>query len=203
MVCTNDSIYEIIKRSKYSDEFSTLYTQTPVIGKESCWKPLGDKISSNEKSSSLIIPPEKYIVINVCCKLFFSGNTLDSFDEIMKTVTMFSSGILQRTLHVFRKNNSISIVIDKVCKYENENSYVHEYAGRMDKLLTLVNSKISTKFVVEFAKKYGINFDSLSEINFSSNIETYNTIEEAFKIIHDLNNDLNNDYLIKKECITI
>ena len=42
----NASIYEIINRSKYSETMitlSNLYISNPIIGKESCWNPLGGR----------------------------------------------------------------------------------------------------------------------------------------------------------------
>ena len=86
MTDTVDSIYEIINRSKYPNDVTDLYIHNPIIGKVSCWEPLGNKLSANEKIAIANIPSEKYFTIRL------DGKNFSSVVPVLVRLGLFSSG---------------------------------------------------------------------------------------------------------------
>lgn len=209
-----DSIYEIIARSKYGENpFDGLYIQNPIIGKESCWSPLGTKLSNNEKVCMNIIEPNKYFTIRADGKSFskvvphlqrlgiLESGYSTCFENIMKTVAQEVTLKYQRVLFVFTQSDEITILFDKVDQHESSNVvFTHEFSGRKDKLMTLVSSLITYVFNREVFKlcgrfvfaKYDISeaqfklnelLENLPDIIFDARVGTYDTLADAFELI--------------------
>jgi tRNA(His) 5'-end guanylyltransferase len=155
---TNVTIYDIIARSKYPEPEMSNYLTTPVIGKTSCWNPLGDKLCANEKSCPSVIPPGKYYSIRADGKNFSSsvvpmltklgifapGYSVD-FEQVMTLVTHKLCTRFRGVLYAFTQSDEITIIIDKVQRSEQ----VHEFGGRRDKLLSLASSFITNEFTMD------------------------------------------------------
>jgi tRNA(His) 5'-end guanylyltransferase len=152
------TIYDIIARSKYPEIEMTNYLATPIIGKASCWNPLGDKLSANEKSCPSIIPPGKYYSIRADGKnfssrvvpmltklgLFDPGYSID-FEQVMTLVTHKLCTRFRGVLYAFTQSDEITIIIDKI----HQSEQVHEFGGRRDKLLSLASSFITNEFTMD------------------------------------------------------
>lgn len=202
-----ENIYEIIKRSKYPDTLYENYIQNPIIGKESCWNPLGDKLSLNEKTCPSIISPEKYFTIRADGKNFSSvlpklkklgilekGYSI-RFENIMKTIAHKISLHLQRVLFVFTQSDEITILIENIKNESNslnQNEIVHEFGGRKDKLISLTSSFISSVFTQEIFKicleqnNNTIPQELLLQmpvIIFDARIGVYDSLQDAFELI--------------------
>ena len=198
---TCDTIYDIIKRSKYAAEVTPLYICNPVIGKESCWNPLGTKISSNEKNSPLNVAPNKYMTIRLDGKNFskvvprlqilgiFSKGYSVEFENIMKEIARYLTKSFCKVLYEFTQSDEITIVIDNV-NYPSDGNYVHEHGGRKDKLITLASSRVSAKFTTEVIKLVASKkldmletLEKLPEMTFDARLGSYDTLEEAFELV--------------------
>lgn len=158
------TIYDIIARSNYPESELPNYLATPIIGKASCWTPLGDKLSANEKSCPNIIPPGKYYsiradgknfsscVIPILTKLglFTPGYSVD-FEQIMTLVTHKLCTRFRGVLYAFTQSDEITIIIDKVQqpKQGGQPEQVHEFGGRRDKLISLASSFITSEFTMD------------------------------------------------------
>lgn len=152
------TIYDIIARSKYPEIEMSNYLATPTIGKVSCWNPLGDKLSANEKSCPSIIPPGKYYSIRADGKnfsssvvpiltklgLFTPGYSVD-FEQVMTLVTHKLCTRFHGVLYAFTQSDEITIIIDKVHLPEQG----HEFGGRRDKLISLASSFITNEFTMD------------------------------------------------------
>lgn len=161
------TIYDIIARSKYPEPEMTNYLATPIIGKASCWNPLGDKLSANEKSCPCIIPPGKYYSIRADGKnfsssvvpmltklgLFAPGYSVD-LEQVMTLVTHKLCTRFRGVLYAFTQSDEITIIIDKVQPPEQQGHHqcseqVHEFGGRRDKLISLASSFITNEFTMD------------------------------------------------------
>lgn len=204
---STDAIYDVIFRSNYPEELTLLYKNNPIIGKATCWNPLGDKISAIEKSCPDIISPDKYFTIRLDGKTFgsvvhalrsmgiFSKGYSVEFENIMITIARYAAEAFKGVLYVFTQSDELTILVDKIRVPEGivgtaQNGYVHEHGGRRDKLETLSSSKVATKFLKEVIKLglvkevLGVNdIDRLPDISFDARIGTYDTLQEAFELI--------------------
>jgi tRNA(His) 5'-end guanylyltransferase len=197
----SDSIYDIITRSKYAEKEYSGYQSNPIIGKVACWDPLGDKLSATEKACPRVIESDKYFTIRADGKNFsrivpqlvnmglFEPGYSFQFERIMKTIALKLSTQFSRVLYVFTQSDEITMVIDKVTQPLNANVEVHDYAGRRDKLISLVSSFISSTFTMELAKlcvernlQSMIDAD-LPTIMFDARIGTYDSLSDAFELI--------------------
>jgi len=189
------SIYDIIERSKIpiNDELS--YTPYPIISK-SIWSALGDKLSNNENATTnnKNILPEECFTIRLDGKNFkrllpilknigiLSGSYSTEFEEIMKKISHYISTKFQGVLYVFTQSDEITILIN------NAINNVHDYNGRIRKLISISAGLVSSKFmylIMELAISKGIDIKLLSslDIAFDSRIGKYNTLMEAFELI--------------------
>jgi tRNA(His) 5'-end guanylyltransferase len=204
-----DSIYDIIARARISDdieiEYNKLYTPNPIIGKASCWDPLGTKLSANEKVCPVIISSDKYFTIRADGKNFstvvpalkslgiFESGYSTSFENIMKTLAEKFTKKFQRVLYVFTQSDEITILIDKVHQVEGHDLQPHEYSGRRDKLISLAASFATNVFNQEIFKlccdKFTSNTELLNVISklptiiFDARIGTYDNFLSAFELI--------------------
>lgn len=203
-----ESIYDIIYRSKYGEE-NELYISNPVIGKASCWNPLGDKLSANEKCCPQIINPEKYFTIRLDGKNFstvipklkqmqiFEMGYSVHFENIMKTIANKVATHFSRVLYVFTQSDEITILFNKVENIEGRSEQFHEFSGRKDKLMTLASSYVTQifnkelfKLCVSFVFDKSTNFAELTElienlptIIFDARVGIYDTLSDAFELI--------------------
>ena len=66
-----NNIYDVIARSRYPDKEVEGYLSSPIIGKQSIWNPLGDKLSSNEKAMMPThVPHRSYFTVRLDGKGF-------------------------------------------------------------------------------------------------------------------------------------
>ena len=204
------NIYEVIKKSKYSDNQTDLYSENPIIGKHTVWDPLGTKVSRGEKLSPSNIPYDKFISIRLDGKnfssvvpklrslcIFSSGYSLE-FENIMKYLANFATKMFPDVLYVFTQSDEITIIIDTAPK-NKDGEYMpnaaHEFSGRKDKLLSLASGIISTKFyeqIVLLIIKNNIGepyqdiiniIESLPVITFDARIGMYSTLNDAFELV--------------------
>ena len=200
MTDTVDSIYEIINRSKYPNDVTDLYIHNPIIGKVSCWEPLGNKLSANEKIAIANIPSEKYFTIRLDGKnfssvvpvlvrlgLFSSGYSIE-FENIMKLIADKLAVKFQNVLFVFTQSDEIAIIIDKIKLSPDGSVFPREYSGRNDKLVSLSSSYASVLFFSELVKinnKKGLNLniDDIPPTIFDARIGVYDTLDDAFELI--------------------
>lgn len=139
-----DNIYQVIHRSNFPEEQIPNYISIPIIGKNSIWSPLGEKISKIEKNCPNIIPKEKFYTIRFDGKNFSSVVPIlkmfkiieekysITFEKIMKLIANFCSKILPRMLYIFTQSDEIVIVCSNVTNI----TQCHPYKGRRDKILT-------------------------------------------------------------------
>lgn len=196
-----DSIYDIIHRSKYSENNCKSYISNPIIGKESCWNPLGDKLSANEKNCPYIINPNKYFTIRLDGKnfssvisklkqlLIFEQGYSIKFENIMKTIAQKVCTYVSRVLYVFTQSDEITILINKVVQPNTDTIQSHDFSGRRDKLMTLICSYVTQVFNIEVIKlcmnmpNMTDNINLLPTIVFDARIGTYDTLLDAFELI--------------------
>lgn len=164
------SIYDIINQAKYNAEIEN-YITNPIIGKESCWDPLGDKLSTNEKNCPSIINPQKYFTVRLDGKNFsktipklkkmnlFENGYSHIFENIMKKIIKEIAIKFQKVLYVYTQSDEITVLVDHIDSTlsNNENNIevlneLHEFSGRRDKLISLMSSFVTNIFVKEITK---------------------------------------------------
>lgn len=196
------NIYEVIKRSKYPEAEKQVdgYIYSPIIGKESIWIPLGDKLNANEKKMMYQIPLDKYFTIRLDGKNFSTvipklkrmgileeGYSF-TFEHIMKEVSLSCTTFIRDVLYVFTQSDEITILVDKCKKDKNGNYIAREYNGRKDKILSLTSSFVSSNFVKLLIMKMISDgksdlISSIPEITFDSRIGVYDSLKDAFELI--------------------
>lgn len=201
---TNNSIYDIIYRSKYGESITEKYIQNPIIGKKTCWDPLGNKLSLNEKNTPSVIEANKYFTIRLDGKNFsscvpklkrmgiFEDGYSMKFEMIMKKIAESLPYEFQNVLYVYTQSDEITILFDKI----RTDDLSHEFSGRRDKLISLISGFVTKTFNLELIKicieLMQNNFDgniltqiidNLPSITFDARIGVYDTLANAFELI--------------------
>lgn len=193
-----DSIYTIIERSKYPETIEG-FKANPIIGKESVWVPLGDKLSLNERTSGNV-NVDQFFTIRLDGKNFstviprlkkmkvFEDGYSETFEKIMKEISVRLFNFLQNTLYVFTQSDEITIIVGKTPLDKNGNHTTRAFNGRKDKYLSLTASFVSTTFY-QLLIEHMITNDKVSligelpEILFDARMGVYDSLEDAFELI--------------------
>ena len=195
----NRDIYDVIDTSKYSEDIRSDYINNPIIGKKTIWDPLGDKLSANEKACPPIIKSEKFFTIRLDGKNFrtvvpkirrlgiFSKRYSIEFEEIMISVAKRCTEMFENVVDVFTQSDEITILVQG-----KSGIFVHEFAGRRDKIISLSAAEVATTFTKLLIERVLTNDNivdklktirDLPVIRFDSRIGVYDTYSEAFQLI--------------------
>ena len=224
----HESIYDIIIRSKYHPINNNIkYINLPIIGKTSCWEPLGDRINIKEKMNSISANYSEYILIKIICPVNLEtilselDNKFDKLfiDKLFDELVEFATKIFDRIQWVFKIKQSIYIgiqkieilqklavdvdikLINKINNHKNQNNHI--YGGRIDKFTSLASGQISSKFLekILLSNPELIGNNELEQIYFVAFGEIYNS-DDYIKFT-DIDNNIDNNIDKIEKCVQI
>uniref|UniRef100_A0A6C0BDM1 tRNAHis guanylyltransferase catalytic domain-containing protein n=1 Tax=viral metagenome TaxID=1070528 RepID=A0A6C0BDM1_9ZZZZ len=194
------SIYDIINTSKYPTYDIEGYINSPIIGRNSIWEPLGIKLSQNEKSVPNIISYDSFFTIRLdghsfskmCHKLkkigvFTEGYSID-FEEMMVSTCKHLMKNIEGSIFGFTQSDEITIIANK-CKLDFNGSVIEpQFKRRKDKLISIYSSTATSHFnkllFQLFLKKEKLDIImEISDMVFDARIGTYQDFKSAFELI--------------------
>jgi tRNA(His) 5'-end guanylyltransferase len=174
------------------------YDLLPIIDRETVWKPLGDKLSTNEKKLYNFTSNKYYTVrldgksfskvVPVLKKLgiFEEGYSL-TFETIMKGLALMFSDTFVNISYTFTQSDELTLLFKPMLNKNNEYQ-PHLFNGRIVKILTYLSSMATEYFnreifkIITKNKQYDL-INKLPSITFDARIGIYDNLNDAFELI--------------------
>lgn len=187
------TIYDIIKTANYSQSIGK-YKVNLIIGRESIWNHLGDKLSLNESKLYDRIPFNSFYTVRMdginfssVLKQMRKDGTIESgyslkFEKAMIATATELLNITERSLCVFTQSDEITLLVDK-CKLGVDGNYIiPEKNRRYVKYLSTFASRVTAIFNKHLNKELESK-NNTRMLAFDARIGVYDNFNDAFELL--------------------